>query len=182
MAQESSPKPGNALAASAPVKPSAAVNPVEEPAQKPHPDGLNEVTVAQTQAVKLTAKPTPAKEPPHLLTPLAALWPTATPPKPPKAPEAAVKPTVPQRVNVTFVFREPGAQQVFLCGEFNGWATDATPMKRNAAGQWEATLALPPGRHQYKFWVDGSWKHDPLAHVNVWNKDGTLNSVALVRP
>jgi len=88
---------------------------------------------------------------------------------------------VPQKVNVTFVLLEPGAKQVFLCGEFNGWASDATPMKRDDAGHWETTLALAPGRHEYKFLVDGNWKHDPLAHVNVWNQKGTLNSVAQVR-
>ena len=119
------------------------------------------------------AEATPAKEPPHLLTPLAALWPTATLPEPPKPP---------QTVKVTFVLLEPGAKQVFLCGEFNGWASDATPMKRDDAGHWETTLALAPGRYEYKFVVDGNWKHDPLARVNVWNQNGTLNSVAQVRP
>ena len=115
---------------------------------------------------------TPAKEPQHLLTPLAALWPTATLPEPPKPP---------QTVKVTFVLLEPDAKQVFLCGEFNGWASNATPMKRDDAGHWETTLALAPGRHEYKFLVDGNWKHDPLARVNVWNRNGTLNSVAQVR-
>jgi hypothetical protein len=181
MAKESSPSPSKTLAANAPANPSAAVNPVEEPAQNPHPDGLNDAMVAETQAVRLSAKPTPAQEPQHLLTPLAALWPTATPPPPAKAPETAAKPTVPQTVKVTFVLLEPEAKQVFLCGEFNGWASDATPMKQNDAGRWETTLALPPGRHEYKFCVDGNWKHDPLAHVNVWNQNGTLNSVAQVR-
>ena len=84
-------------------------------------------------------------------------------------------------VNVTFVLHEPGAKQVFLCGDFNGWASDATPMKRQADGHWETTVALPPGRHKYKFAVDGNWKHDPLARVNVWNQSGSLNSVAQVR-
>jgi hypothetical protein len=180
MAKEPSPSPSKTQAAIAPANPPAAVNPVEEPAPHPHLAGLNGATVAETQAVKLSAKPTRAKEPPHLLTPLAALWPTATPP-PPKPPETAVKPTVPQTVKVTFALLEPGAKQVFLCGEFNGWASDATPMKRDEAGHWETTLALAPGRHEYKFLVDGNWKHDPLAHVNVWNQNGTLNSVAQVR-
>jgi len=181
MAKESSPSPSKTLAANAPAKPSAAVNPVEEPAPNPHPDGLNEATVAETQAAKLSVKLTPAKAPAHLLTPLAALWPTATPPPPPKTPETAVKPTASQTVKVTFALHEPGAKQVFLCGEFNGWASDATPMKRDDAGHWETTLALAPGRHEYKFVVDGNWKHDPLARVNVWNRNGTLNSVAQVR-
>ena len=174
MAKESS--------ADAPVNPPAAVNPLAKPAPNSQRAGLRESAGAETQAAKPPAHATPTKEPPHLLTPLAALWPTATTPEPPKAPGTAVKPAAPQTVKVTFVLLEPGAKQVFLCGEFNGWASDATPMKRDDAGRWETTLALAPGRLEYKFVVDGNWKHDPLAHVNVWNPNGTLNSVAQVRP
>ena len=172
MAKESS--------AEAPVNPPAAVNPLAKPAQNSQQAGLSESAAAETQAVKPPAEATLAKEPPHLLTPLAALWPTATPPEPPKTRQTAVKPTAPQKVKVSFALLEPGAKQVFLCGEFNGWASDATPMKRDDAGRWETTLALAPGRYEYKFIVDGNWKHDPLAHVNVWNQNGTLNSVAQV--
>ena len=55
-------------------------------------------------------------------------------------------------------------------------------MKRQADGHWETTIALAPGRYEYKFVVDGNWKHDPLARVNVWNQSGSLNSVIEVRP
>ena len=170
MAKESS--------ADAPVNPPAAVNPLAKPAQNSQRAGLSE-SAAETQAVKPPAEATLAKEPPHLLTPLAAVWPAATLPGPPKSTE---KITVAERVKVTFVLFEPGVKQVFLCGEFNGWASDATPMKRDDAGHWETTVALAPGRYEYKFVVDGNWKHDPLARVNVWNQNGTLNSVAQVRP
>ena len=71
---------------------------------------------------------------------------------------------------------------MFLSGEFNGWAADGIPMRRYGDGDWETTVALAPGRYEYKFVVDGNWKHDPLARVNVWNQDGTLNSVAQVWP
>ena len=173
MAKESS--------ATAPVNPPAAVSPLAKPAQNSLRAGLSESAAAETQAVKPPAEATLAKEPLHLLTPLAAVWPTATLPEPSRTPETAVKPTAPQAVKVTFVLLEPGAKQVFLCGEFNGWASDATPMIRDEAGHWETTLALAPGRHEYKFVVDGNWKHDPLARVNVWNENGSLNSVAQVR-
>ncbi len=173
MAKESS--------ADAPVNPPAAVNPLAKPAQNSQQPGLSE-SAAETQAGKPPAEATLAKEPPHLLTPLAALWPTATLPEASRAPEPAVKPTVPKTVKVTFVLLEPGAKQVFLSGEFNGWSINATPMKRDEAGHWETSVALVPGRHEYKFVVDGNWKHDPLARVNVWNQSGTLNSVAQVWP
>jgi len=137
------------------------------------------LVAAETQAMKPPAEATPAKEPPHLLTPLAAVWPKATLPEPPQLPK---KLTVAESVKVTFVLFEPNAKQVSLCGEFNGWSINATPMKRDDAGHWETTVALAPGRHEYKFVVDGNWKHDPLARVNVWNENGTLNSVAQVWP
>ena len=138
-------------------------------------------SLADDEPAHWPADATPAKEPQHLLRPLAALWPTATLPEPSKSPEKAQTPTASKTVKATFVLLEPGAKQVFLCGEFNGWASDATPLKRDDTGHWETTVALAPGRHEYKFLVDGIWKHDPLARVNVWNQQGTLNSVAQVR-
>jgi len=168
MGKESSKSAGKPLVVSEQANPPAAVS---------QRAGLSKSVASETQAVKPPAEATPAQEPPHLLTPLAAVWPAATLPE---SPEQAPMPTAPQTVKVTFGLLEPGAKQVSLCGEFNGWSVDATPMKRDDAGHWETTVALTPGRHEYKFVVDGNWKHDPLARVNVWNQTGTLNSVALV--
>jgi 1,4-alpha-glucan branching enzyme len=81
---------------------------------------------------------------------------------------------------VSFTFLEPDAERVALCGDFNRWAAEATPMKRRDDGSWEVTVALAPGRHEYKFLVDGQWIPDPLARENVWNDRGSLNSVVVV--
>ena len=59
--------------ADAPVNPPAAVNPLAKPAQNSQRAGLSESAAAETQAVKPPAEATPAKESPHLLTPLAVL-------------------------------------------------------------------------------------------------------------
>jgi 1,4-alpha-glucan branching enzyme len=93
----------------------------------------------------------------------------------------ASKTTAIKTVNVVFALLEPDAKQVSLCGDFNDWSPDATPMKRQDDGHWEATVQLAPGRYQYKFIIDGEWIPDPLAHDNVWNQHGTLNSVIEVR-
>jgi len=53
-------------------------------------------------------------------------------------------------------------------------------MNRQKDGLWETSLALPPGRHEYKFVVDGQWLPDPNAHESVFNAHGTLNSVLVV--
>jgi hypothetical protein len=95
---------------------------------------------------------------------------------------SATKPPAPQSVKVNFVLLEPGAKQVALCGDFNGWSPTATPMKRHDDGHWGTTVALAPGRYQYKFVVDGEWIADPAAQKNVPNEHGSLNSVVEVRP
>lgn len=136
----------------------------------------------------------PAMAPSKPLAPLGVLWPSSVPspgeatrphrPAPvptPPSPKPPAKPTAPKTVNVTFTFLAPDAKQVALSGDFNGWAADATPMKRQADGHWETAIALAPGRYEYKFIVDGQWKPDPLVHEQVWNQQGTLNSVIEVR-
>ncbi len=51
----------------------------------------------------------------------------------------------------------PDACEVFIAGSFNDWSTTANPMTRDDQGWWETELALPPGRYEYKFVVDGQW-------------------------
>ena len=80
-----------------------------------------------------------------------------------------------------FSLFEPDAKQVSLCGDFNEWSPNATPMKWKEGGRWAATVALAPGRYQYKFVADGRWMHDPAARENVSTQHGTLNSVVEVR-
>lgn len=51
------------------------------------------------------------------------------------------------------------ASDVYLSGTFNEWSTLATPMQRTDSG-WVADLALPAGKHCYKYIIDGHWVHD----------------------
>lgn len=66
---------------------------------------------------------------------------------------------------VRFIIQQPGAQQVSLVGDFNGWARDAMPLQASADGAvWSLTLELRPGRYEYAFVVDGKrWVADPAA-------------------
>jgi 1,4-alpha-glucan branching enzyme len=101
-------------------------------------------------------------------------------------PEAALSPAPSlrakshQTIGVTFSLVDPEAKQVSVCGEFNDWTPNATPLTRKANGRWETTLALRAGRYQYKFVADGRWLHDPKAHENIPNPHGSLNSVVEV--
>lgn len=90
-------------------------------------------------------------------------------------------PTCQTNTKVSFAIFEPTATKVYLAGEFNGWTSDATLMKRRDDGNWETTVELVSGSYQYKFVVDGQWKHDPLNSEKVANAFGTLNSVIEVR-
>jgi 1,4-alpha-glucan branching enzyme len=91
------------------------------------------------------------------------------------------KRAAPKTVNVRFALPEPNAMQVSLCGEFNGWSSEATPMKRRDDCHWEAAVDLAPGKYQYKFLVDGEWVPDPMAEESILNPHGTLNSVMEVQ-
>jgi 1,4-alpha-glucan branching enzyme len=88
----------------------------------------------------------------------------------------------PKSVEVAFSLDAPGAQEVYLCGDFNEWSPTSLRMIRyGARDHWEKRLILAPGRYQYKFVVDDVWVHDTGASENARNHHGSLNSVIEVR-
>lgn len=63
-----------------------------------------------------------------------------------------------------------GGKLVYLSGTFTDWKS--LPMVRSH-GDFVTIIDLPEGDHQYKFCVDGEWKHDPklvseCVCVSVW--------------
>lgn len=74
---------------------------------------------------------------------------------------------------IVFRFYAPSARRVQLAGDWpeNNWARgDGSVGEANVGlmddsngdGMWEITIALPPGRYKYLFWVDElSWRLDP---------------------
>lgn len=56
-----------------------------------------------------------------------------------------------------FNCRAPEAQAVHVAGTFNGWNTGSTPLTKGEDGKWTVSVDLPPGRHEFKFVVDGPW-------------------------
>lgn len=84
---------------------------------------------------------------------------------------------------IDFVVECSGAEQVYVCGDFNDWQPTSLRMIGSPdAGLWKKRLVLPPGRHEYTFVVDGQWQHDRDARENVLSEFGTLNSVVEVQP
>lgn len=93
-------------------------------------------------------------------------------------PAAADVESVP--IGIKFTHRAPGAAAVFLAGSFNGWDAQRHPMTDAGGGEWVLVMALKPGRHEYKFVVDGSWFADPGNPNSAPDSFGGTNSVVEV--
>jgi hypothetical protein len=74
-----------------------------------------------------------------------------------------------------------GAKSVALAGSFNGWSTTATPLDRRGGRAWVVTLKLAPGKHAYKFVVDGHWLSDPGNPLREPDGSGNVNSLVFVK-
>lgn len=72
------------------------------------------------------------------------------------------------------------AREAFVVGSFNNWSPGADPLTRGTNG-WLATLELEPGKHSYKFLVDGEWMTDPANPETETTAEGHINSILLVR-
>lgn len=78
------------------------------------------------------------------------------------------------------VAAEPGSE-VFVAGTFNNWAPRRHRMPdKPGSGVYQAELVLRPGRHEYKFVVNGEWRADPDCPEWTPNAHGSLNSVITV--
>jgi hypothetical protein len=82
-------------------------------------------------------------------------------------------------VNVHFELHAPGARQVELVGNFNQWRSGTIRLAGpDASGHWTATIALPEGRYEYLFLVDGrQWVTDPSAAVVRPDGFGHVNAI-----
>ena len=80
---------------------------------------------------------------------------------------------------VLFSFHDDEARGVGLAGDFNAWDPSRTQLVKGADGVWSAGVAgLPPGRHRYKFVVDGvRWVDDPTNGLKEPDEFGGFNSV-----
>ncbi len=84
----------------------------------------------------------------------------------------------PANVEVAHEFRyKPDAGSVVktinLAGDFNGWSTTAMPMVKADDGSYSVIVKLAPGKHFYKFVLDGTtWINDPAADKSLEEDDG----------
>ncbi|VUZ43637.1 unnamed protein product [Hymenolepis diminuta] len=77
------------------------------------------------------------------------------------------------------VFRwNGGGHEIYVSGTFDNWQK-RIPMARRKSGH-VVIVDCPPGRHEYKFFIDGAWYHDPTKPM-VDNEYGTRNNVVEVK-
>ncbi len=82
---------------------------------------------------------------------------------------------------VIFSIDAPGAECVFLTGEFVNWSPDSIRMEKDRDdGLWKTTMYLGPGEYEYRFIVDGVWIKDPRNRDTIMNEFGQENSLLVV--
>lgn len=67
-------------------------------------------------------------------------------------------------------------QSVLLSGSFNNWSTSGEQMKL-VNDMWVIDIKLRPGRHEYKFIIDGKWMKDSRNPARLDDHCGDYNSV-----
>ncbi len=74
------------------------------------------------------------------------------------------------------------AESVALCGDFNDWSADATPLELGSDGYWRVAVALQPGRsYRYRYLINGErWENARDADAYVPNPYGGTDSVVVV--
>jgi len=83
---------------------------------------------------------------------------------------------------IKFEVEAPEASEVYLAGDFNNWSAEAIRLRKKRGkgnGVFGTQIPLEPGKHEFKFVVDGQWICDPVA-PRVPNPFGTDNSVLMV--
>lgn len=80
-------------------------------------------------------------------------------------------------VKTEFVFADGAKDDVQLSGDWNDWK--AIQMFHEGGGMWSVVTPVPPGPHEFKFIVDGEWKHSNR-HPTIGIDDTSLNNVRVV--
>ncbi len=82
-------------------------------------------------------------------------------------------------VTVHLSIDAPGAKEVSVVGDWNGWSPESNRLVDRGNGAWEGTVRLHRLReYRYQFLVDGErWVPDPRAPVSIEDGFGGRSSV-----
>ncbi|KAM7539481.1 hypothetical protein Aperf_G00000051408 [Anoplocephala perfoliata] len=92
--------------------------------------------------------------------------------------DVEMTPTEPRKLLPTVFRWNGGGHEIYVSGTFDNWQKKI-PMARRKSGH-VVIVDCPPGRHEYKFFIDGAWYHDPTKPM-VDNEYGTRNNVVEVK-
>jgi chromosome partitioning protein len=82
------------------------------------------------------------------------------------------------RSGILFVQPISSGLRVAVAGDFNGWSSTASIMKRNdELGVFELCTPIRPGRQRYRLVIDGRWAADPFNNNTEPNEFNELNSI-----
>ena len=82
---------------------------------------------------------------------------------------------------VIFEYYAPLVRMVYVAGTFNDWNLESFPLKKDKTGKWRLELALPLGRYEYRYLVDGIWENDQRPVECIPNAFGSWNCVVTVQ-
>ena len=93
--------------------------------------------------------------------------------------------TAPPPREVVIEYRAPGAADVRIAGDFNGWVPDrdvlSSTRQEGETRVWRKVLRLVPGTYEYRYVVDGEWREDPANPDRLPTAMGPPNSLLVVR-
>lgn len=85
------------------------------------------------------------------------------------------------RSGVLFAIHAPGAHDVKLAGDFNGWVPDRGVLSlKEEGGLWKKFVFLGPGSYQYKLVIDDEWREDPHNGMVAQDSLGGQSSVVVI--
>jgi chromosome partitioning protein len=100
-------------------------------------------------------------------------------------PVAAVVAAAAPAREVVVEFRDPGAADVRIAGDFNGWVPDrgvlSSSHQEGETRVWRKVMRLAPGTYEYRYVVDGEWREDPANPERIPTSLGPPNSLLVVR-
>lgn len=86
---------------------------------------------------------------------------------------------------VVIEYRDLGAADVRIAGDFNGWVPDrgvlSSTHQEGETRVWRKVLRLAPGTYEYRYVVDGEWREDPANPDRMPTATGPPNSLLVVR-
>lgn len=81
-------------------------------------------------------------------------------------------------VKTEFVWADGADRDVKLSGAWNGWMP--VQMYHEGGGMWSVVTPVPSGTHEFKFVVDGEWKHS-TRHPTVGESPETMNNIRVIK-